>query len=263
MTTVKSAKKSAKGAKPGKSAKAVRPAAPETVPQIVAELKSLGSPSIKKVLMNHGAREPFYGVKIEHLKKLQKRIKQNHELALGLYATGISDAMYLAGLIAQPERMTKRELAQWMKGAYWDMLSSSVVAPTAAASQHGPELALEWIEAKDERIAAAGWSTLSSLVSLKPDDELEVAQLKRLLQRVEKSIHQAPNRVRYAMNGFVIAAGCFVAPLTAEAKRVAAKVGKVEVDMGNTSCQVPFAPDYIAKVEARGTIGKKRKTAMC
>jgi hypothetical protein len=65
------------------------------------------------------------------------------------------------------------------------------------------------------------------------------------------------------MNGFVIAVGCCVLPLTAEAKRVATKIGVVEVDMGDTSCQTPFAPDYIAKVEARGSLGKKRKSAKC
>jgi hypothetical protein len=35
------------------------------------------------------------------------------------------------------------------------------------------------------------------------------------------------------------------------------------VDMGNTGCKVPDAPDYIRKVQARGTIGKKRKMARC
>lgn len=53
-----------------------------TADAILRELSTLGSPSIKKVLMNHGAREPFYGVKISDLKPIQKRIKKNHELAL-------------------------------------------------------------------------------------------------------------------------------------------------------------------------------------
>ena len=55
-----------------------------TAMKIVGELKSLGSDSIKKVLMKHGAREPFFGVKVEHLKKIQKRIKVDHKLALEL-----------------------------------------------------------------------------------------------------------------------------------------------------------------------------------
>lgn len=41
------------------------------------------------------------------------------------------------------------------------------------------------------------------------------------------------------------------------------KIGPVNVDVGNTSCQVPFAPDYIQKAEKCGVIGKKRKTVKC
>jgi hypothetical protein len=87
--------------------------------------------------------------------------------------------------------------------------------------------------------------------------------LKRLLERVWKNIHQAPNDVRSQMNLFVIAVGSYVPPLTDIAIQIAEKIGPVTVDMGNTSCQVPSAPDYIRKVQKRGTIGKKRKTAKC
>jgi hypothetical protein len=65
------------------------------------------------------------------------------------------------------------------------------------------------------------------------------------------------------MNGFVIAAGSFVAPLTAKAKAIAKALGTVEVDMGDTSCQVPDAGEYIEKIETAGRVGKKRKHAAC
>ena len=65
------------------------------------------------------------------------------------------------------------------------------------------------------------------------------------------------------MNNFVIAVGCYVAPLTEAAKQTAEKIGKVEVDMGDTACKVPDAVPYIEKVEQRGTIGKKRMQARC
>ena len=71
-----------------------------TVTKIIEELKRLGTESVKKVLQNHDAREPLFGVKIADLKKIQKRIKKDYQLALDLYDTGIYDAMYLAGLIA-------------------------------------------------------------------------------------------------------------------------------------------------------------------
>ena len=38
------------------------------------------------------------------------------------------------------------------------------------------------------------------------------------------------------------------------------KIGEVEVDHGDTACRTPFAPDYIAKVEKMGRVGKKKKT---
>jgi hypothetical protein len=143
------------------------------------------------------------------------------------------------------------------------MLSEFTVPWVASGSKYGRELALEWIDSKQESIAAAGWATFGALVSIKDDSELDLAELKKLLQRIEKTIHDQPNRVRGAMNQFVIALGCYVKPLTEAARKAARKIGEVHVDMGETSCQVPFAPDYIAKVEARGTIGKKRKSAKC
>ena len=78
-----------------------------------------------------------------------------------------------------------------------------------------------------------------------------------------RTIHAAPNRVRYAMNGFVIAVGSYVAPLSADAVAAAKKIGEVTVDMGDTACQVPDAAAHIDKARQRGTIGKKRKTVRC
>ena len=234
-----------------------------SVQEIVDELKSLGSEATKKTLLKHGAREPFFGVKVEELKKIQKRIKKDYTLALELYDTGISDAMYLAGLIADDARMTSKDLRKWAKEAYWSMLSEYTVPWVAAESPHGRELALEWIESHKENIAVAGWSTLSSLVAIKVDAELDLAELKRLLDRVGKTIHDQPGRVPYAMNGFVISVGTYVKALMDAALETAQKIGKVTVDMGETACKVPLAVDSIRKAQERGSIGKKRKSAKC
>jgi hypothetical protein len=187
----------------------------------------------------------------------------DYQLALDLYDTGNYDAMYLAGLIADDAQMTKKDLQRWIANATQSPLASSTVPWVAAGSMHGWELALEWIDSKKNLTASAGWATLRSLVSIKEDSELDLAELKRLLLRVEKSIHQATDDVSYAMNSFVIAVGSYVKPLTKTAIEIGEKIGPVTVDMGNTACHVPFAPDYIRKAQKRGTIGKKRKTAKC
>lgn len=234
-----------------------------TATEIVETLRSLGNESIKRIHMNHGAQEPFFGVKVEDLQKIRKQIGVNYELALELYDTGIADAMYLAGLIADDSRMTKKDLQRWVNGAFWYMISGFTVPWVAAGSKHGRELALKWIESKKEKLASTGWATLSSFVAITPDEHLDIPELRKLLDRVGKTIHQQQNCVRYSMNGFVIAVGVAVAPLTEAAVRTARAIGKVEVDMGDTSCKVPLATEYIKKVRDRGTIGKKRKSAKC
>lgn len=234
-----------------------------TAQEVLAELETLGSESTKKTLMRHGAREPFFGVRVGDLKTLHKRIKTDHALALELYDTGNSDAMYLAGFVVDPAKMTKAALRKWAKGAYWHMLSCYTVAWVASGSPHGRELALEWMDSGSEQVASAGWSTYASLVSIRPDSELDLKEVEKLLNRVKAEVGGAANRVRYCMNNFVIAVGGCVAPLTAKAKAVARAVGPVEVDMGDTSCSVPDALASIEKIEAAGRVGKKRKHAAC
>src|SRR5882762_5968070 len=114
-----------------------------TAKTILAEIKPLGNLSYKKVLFNHGVAEPCFGVKVEHLKKIQKRIKTDYQLALDLYDTGVYDAMYLAGLIADDAQMTKKDLQHWAEKACAP-LASSTVAWVAAGGPHALELALKW-----------------------------------------------------------------------------------------------------------------------
>ena len=105
--------------------------------------------------------------------------------------------------------------------------------------------------------------TLSNVVSIKPDSELDIPALKLLLNRVEKNIHTADNRVRSSMNGFVIALGSYISSLTEYAIDVSKRIGEVIVIKEGTACKVPDAADYIKKIKDKGAIGKKKKMARC
>src|ERR1700738_5427219 len=98
-----------------------------TAKDIVAELKKFGTEQTKKMWIKHGAKEPCLGVKVEDMKKIQKRVKMDYQLALDLYDTGISDAMYLAGLIADDAKMTKKDLQRWVEKAYCGLHSEYTV----------------------------------------------------------------------------------------------------------------------------------------
>ena len=234
-----------------------------TTTEILRELEQYGDGQTKKTLMKHGAKEPFFGVKVADLKKILKKTKKNHELSLELYSTGNSDAMYLAGLMADENKITEEQLNDWIGQAYWYYLCEHAVPMVAAETSFGFELGLKWIQSDKENIASGGWSTLSVHAALKQDKDLDINKYSQLLDKIAVEIHGSQNRVRHTMNGFIIAIGISIKDLTEKAKAIAAKIGSVEVDMHGTACKVPSATDYINKAEATGLIGKKRKSARC
>jgi 3-methyladenine DNA glycosylase AlkD len=227
--------------------------------EVMTFLAEHGDERTKTTLMKHGARKPLFGVKVADVKKIVKTIKKDHLLSLELYRTGNSDAMYLAGLIADETQITAETLEEWVDGAYWYYISEFAVPWVAADTAFGRELALRWIQRPEEGVAAAGWCTYSRLMAVTEDEDLDLDEVRGLLTQVSETIHAQQNRVRHTMNAFVIAAGSSVVPLLEDARVAAREIGKVHVDMGGTACKVPLATAYIDKVVDSGRLGKKRR----
>ena len=234
-----------------------------TLKQVMTELKSLGTEQTLKTYARHGITEDTFGVKVGDLKKVFKKIKGDQQLALDLYETGNYDAMYLAGMVADGSKMTRKQIEDWAKNAKWPAIAYTTISWIATESPHAQTLAAKWIKSRNPHIATSGWTTYSGIVTTTDDADLDLNLLRDLLKLIESKIATAKNRVRYAMNGFVISVGCYVAPLTDAARKTAKAIGTVEVDMGDTACKVPDATAYIDKVESMNRIGKKRKTIRC
>jgi 3-methyladenine DNA glycosylase AlkD len=88
-----------------------------TLKQVMAALKSKGSEQTRKIFRRHGADGDIFGVKVADLKLIAKTIKGDQDLALELYKSGNYDAMYLAGIVADGKRMTRKQLQSWATGA--------------------------------------------------------------------------------------------------------------------------------------------------
>ena len=234
------------------------------VTEIMQYLEANGSDSIKKILLKHGVKEPLFGVKVEYLKPIQKKVQKDYQLAKDLFATGNADAMYLAGLIADDEKMTQADLQTWAEQATSNNISEYTVPWVTAGNPHGFDLAMEWIDNPLEHIAASGWSALSNMVALRPDSELDLDKLRMLLKQAEQNIRSSEDRVAYHMNSFIISIGSYVAELAEEAREIANKIGAVTIDMNGTACKVPVATDYIKKVwDKQGGVAPKRKNVKC
>ncbi len=236
-----------------------------TLKSVMDELKAKGSEKTRKTYIRHGApSEHVFGVNIADLKVIAKTIKGQQALALQLYETGNMDTMYLAGMLVDGAQMTKKQLQTWVEGAAGiPMISEYTIPWVTVESPYARELALAWIDSKKEHVTASGWNTYGGLLATKPDDALDLAEIEELLNTVIQEIGKAKHRVRYCMNLFVISVGSYIKPLLKQAKATAQQIGTLSVDRDDTDCKVPLATAYIAKIEAAGRIGKKRKTMRC
>jgi len=227
--------------------------------EAVKTLAEAGTAQNRKVYARHGIREPMYGCSFAHLKSVAKRIKHDQKLAEQLWDTGNHDCRCLAIMVADPQAIKKSTLAKWGRGVDNGCLSG-MLGDLAANTDHAFHFAGAWCESSHEFTSAAGWSAVAVL-AMTDDDHGELNELlATCLEAIEQGIHAAPNHTKQAMNGALIAIGGRNAKLKKLALSAAKRIGKVEVDHGETNCKTPDAAGYIAKMWARKD-GSKRSSA--
>jgi 3-methyladenine DNA glycosylase AlkD len=230
---------------------------------VMQELEELGSERIKKMYISNGANEPLFGVATGKMKPLAKKIKINQPLAEQLYTTGNYDAMYFAGIIADPMTMTEADFERWIKAAYFYMLSDYVVAVTLAESDIAHSVADKWIASGKELRMSAGWSCYCWLMGNRPDSEFSASKIASMLDQVENTIHDSPDRTKSAMNNFIYTVGISYLPLHDKAVETAKAVGPVEIRRGKKKSSILLASENIQKELDRGKLGFKRKYVRC
>ncbi|MGG3310441.1 DNA alkylation repair protein [Paenibacillus lautus] len=232
------------------------------VESVMSELEALGKERLKKMYLSNGAREPLFGVATGAMKPIAKKIKINQPLAEQLYATGNYDAMYFAGIIADPKAMTAADYDRWMDAAYFYMLSDYVVAVTLAEADIAQDVADQWIASGEELRMSAGWSCYCWLLGSRPDREFPESKISAMLELVEKTIHESPDRTKSAMNNFMYTVAVSYLPLHDKAVETAKAVGPVEMKRGDKS-KILNASENIRKEVERGKLGFKRKYVRC
>jgi 3-methyladenine DNA glycosylase AlkD len=218
------------------------------VQEALDTLKSLGTEQNRKIYRRHGAAEDIYGVSFAHLKDLKKKIKVDHDLAEGLWATGNHDGRILGAMVADAKRLDGEALDRWA-GHLRSRSETDAFADVAAASPAGREAMERWVQSADEWTACAGWKVLGRLAM--DDQSLPDGYFEGYLAVIERDLHAEKNWVRNAMNNALIAIGIRNPALEEKAVAVAARIGKVEVDHGDTGCKTPDAVPYIKKAVER------------
>lgn len=226
-----------------------------TKTEAMRELAAGGSAQARKTYRRHGISGKMYGTSYTVLNNMKKKIKVDQALAERLWATGYLDARSLATMIADPKEIRVGTLGAWVREADSRSLAAAV-SNIAAETPHANKLMEKWTASTKEMIGCAGWHTLASIA--RQDNSLPDTYFEKRLATIESTVHTSKNWVKYAMNNALINIGVRNTKLEKKSIAAARRIGKIDVDHGETTCNTPDAAAYIKKTVAYNKKKAKR-----
>jgi 3-methyladenine DNA glycosylase AlkD len=125
-------------------------------------------------------------------------LRRDHALALALWDTNIPDARILAGMVAEPAKLTSRQMDVWAKGfASWDVCDQVCGSAFLASPLAWRKLAA-WASRNDEFVCRAAFALLATLAvhDKQAGDERFIATL----ALIEAAASDERNFVKKAVN---------------------------------------------------------------
>ena len=220
-----------------------------TTPEVLSVLKKAGKPQTAAIYKRYGTGDNVFGTLTSEIGKLQRKIKVDHALALELWKTGNAEARMLAVQVTDPQKVTKALAEKFLADGPVRFLGLYLAA-LIARSPIADKTMREWMKSPDEVMRETGYNILSA--RLRDDaDSISDADAGKVIATIERQILKSPNWARYAMNNAIIALGVWRPKVRKNAVAAATRIGKVDVDHGDTNCKTPEAVSYIAKAARR------------
>lgn len=219
------------------------------------QLEAMGTAQNRKIYKRHGAGDVMYGVSFANLKLLKRKLVSpegkkgvNHALSLELWETGNSDARTFAILIAEPAKLSQSTLEVWVHSIQYYLLAD-MLGNVVGQSILAIPMMKRWIDSEKEYIKRTGYAVLNYLA--REDKLLDDAFFEPYIALIADEIQSSDNRAKEGMNNCVIAIGGRSEALRDKVIEAAKRIGKVEIDHGETSCKTFIIEDYVAKIWAR------------
>lgn len=217
-----------------------------TLNETLKQLKALGNEKVraqnaKESVFGSGAGDNQYGVSLGDIRKLAKKIKTNHELALSLWKTGNADAQFLATLLIQPKNLSVKEMDRMVRSITFVRVADWLINYVVRQHPNKEALRQEWMAENDRWAGRAGWDLTSERVAKSPDG----LDLPALLARVESEMADADPEVQWTMNMTLATIGIHFPKLRKRAVAIGEKLGIYRDYPVSKGCTSPFAPIWI------------------
>lgn len=218
-----------------------------TLEEALAQLEALGDPKVRAYNAKGGAGENQFGANLGDIRKLAKKAKGDHALALELWKTRNVDAQFLAALLVDPNELTAKAMDRMVRTISFvrvaDWLNAYVV------SKHPEKEALreKWMADDDRWAARAGWHLTSERVAKEPAG----LDLAALLDRIELELADAEPEAQWTMNMTLATIGIHHPKLRKRAVAIGEKLGVYRDFPVSKGCTSPFAPIWIEHMVRR------------
>lgn len=135
-----------------------------TYEEIIVRLEAMADPEAVAGMARYGIRAAqTYGVPVPELRKLGREIGCDHELAQRLWAQGSREARLLAGLTADPRRVTEELLESWAAAFdNWEICDGTCMN-LVERLPFAYRKAVEWSNREGEYVKRAGFVLMARL----------------------------------------------------------------------------------------------------
>jgi len=218
-----------------------------TLEEALEQLKNLGDEKRRKHNKKNGAGDNQFGVPMGEIRKLAKKIKKDHKLAMELWDTGIIDAQLLAILILKPKELSAEKVDSMVRqgsfGQVADWLGSYVLKDHPDKEM----LRQKWLVDEDPWAARHGWGLTSERISKNPDG----LDLPAILERIEGEMGEAASAVQWTMNSCLAGIGINFPDKRDRAINIGETLGVFRDYPVPKGCTSPFAPIWIEEMVKR------------
>lgn len=138
------------------------PPSPEwSLEAVLEELRNAGSEHNRAGMKRFGINvEKAFGIPMAVTRPLAKRIGRNSDLSDALWASGYHEARILAGLIADPRKITLAQMDAWTaEFNSWDLCDQ--ICAVFAKTDHAPERIPVYIADEREFVRRAGFAMIA------------------------------------------------------------------------------------------------------
>lgn len=194
--------------------------------EILKKLKEKARPDQLKGMARYGiVVEKRLGVSVPELRKMAKELGKDHKIALNLWKTGIPDAQILAGMVDEPEKITEKQMEDWVTDINsWDVCDQLCAnlfekTPLAWKKIH------DWSKREEEFVKRTAYALIACLAW--HDKEADDMKFIILLPVIEFGATDERNFVKKAVNWALRNIGKRNRRLNKAAIDTARKVGRI------------------------------------